>query len=228
MKGLSGADQNEILRKFDTLEVSFTNLSIFMQTLSIVSENNTSHVNTINSKSKNSPTLVKSKLKSAAVVNGVCTRCNSNRKHHIDSVQALNKCDMSFCTICNKFVHTNEQCRGGFVNVVHGENASVSKPVSGPTPRINGHVTQDGSYKGVLTSLPDSGSVAKVMPIALATSLGLDFQLVSPNKYSLRSANGSAINIIAETSFSFEISPTSSLSLSVLLSDSLVNQELTL
>ena len=38
MKGLPTADQNNILRKFDTLEVSFDNLSLFMQTLSAVSE----------------------------------------------------------------------------------------------------------------------------------------------------------------------------------------------
>ena len=38
MKGLSTADQKDILRKFDTLEVSFDNLSLFMQTLSAVSE----------------------------------------------------------------------------------------------------------------------------------------------------------------------------------------------
>ena len=50
IKGLSTADQNDILRKFDTLEVSFDNLSLFMQTLSVVSENSMSHVNSIISK----------------------------------------------------------------------------------------------------------------------------------------------------------------------------------
>ena len=36
MKGLPTADQNDILHRFDTLEVSFDNLSLFMQTLSVV------------------------------------------------------------------------------------------------------------------------------------------------------------------------------------------------
>ena len=39
IKGLSISDQNKILERFDTLEVSFDNLSIFMQTMSVVSEN---------------------------------------------------------------------------------------------------------------------------------------------------------------------------------------------
>ena len=47
MKGLPTTDQNEILRKFDTLEVSFDNLALFMQTMSVVSENNLSHINSI-------------------------------------------------------------------------------------------------------------------------------------------------------------------------------------
>ena len=50
MKGLPTTDQNDILRKFDTLEDSFDNLSLFLQTLSAVAENNTSHINAITSK----------------------------------------------------------------------------------------------------------------------------------------------------------------------------------
>ena len=36
IKGLSITDQNDILKRFDTLDVSFDNLSLFMQTMSVV------------------------------------------------------------------------------------------------------------------------------------------------------------------------------------------------
>merc|ERR1711954_467104 len=39
LKGLPVGDQNKILEKFDTLEVSLANLSKFLQILSVVSEN---------------------------------------------------------------------------------------------------------------------------------------------------------------------------------------------
>ena len=39
LKGLPVGDQNKILEKFDTLEVSLANLSKFLQTLSVVSGN---------------------------------------------------------------------------------------------------------------------------------------------------------------------------------------------
>ena len=49
IKGLSTTDQNDILRRFNTLEVSFDNLSLFMQTKSVVTENSSSHINSTNS-----------------------------------------------------------------------------------------------------------------------------------------------------------------------------------
>ena len=49
IKGLSITNQNYILFRFNTLEVSFDNLSLFMQTMSVVSENSSSHINSISS-----------------------------------------------------------------------------------------------------------------------------------------------------------------------------------
>ena len=52
IKGLSTTDQNDILKRFDTLDVSFDNLSLFMQTMSVVTENSSSHINSIVSNRK--------------------------------------------------------------------------------------------------------------------------------------------------------------------------------
>ena len=58
--------------------------------------------------------------------------------------------------------------------------------------------------------------------------MDLDTQPVSPDKYNLKSASGSPIFIFAETSFDFSLASDCSLVLSVLISDSLANQELIL
>ena len=126
MKGLPTTDQNDILRKFDTLEVSFDNLSLFMQTLSAVAENNTSHINSITSKKKQTPNLAKSRLKTASIINGHCTRCHGDRQQHLDEVTASNRCNMPFCTNCYQFFHTKNTCKGGFVNTVQENVSSVS------------------------------------------------------------------------------------------------------
>ena len=62
LKGLPISDQNDILKRFNTLEVSFINLSKFLQTLSVVSGNSNAHnVNAINSNVKDSPNFKKIK-----------------------------------------------------------------------------------------------------------------------------------------------------------------------
>ena len=87
MKGLPNADLNKILLKFNTLELSFNDLSSFMHTLSAISENSSSKNNSIISKQqKNAPNLAKSRLKTASVVN-----CNENNQNHLDDVAASNK-----------------------------------------------------------------------------------------------------------------------------------------
>ena len=114
------------------------------------------------------------------------------------------------------------------MNVVQEDVSSVSKSKSEPSPRVSGHVTQNGVYKGLSPTLLDSGSMAEVMPSILAASMDLDTQPVSPDKYNLKSASGSSIILSAETSFDFALSSDCSLVLSVLISDSLANQELIL
>ena len=87
------------------------------------------------------------------------------------------------------------------MNTVQENLSSVSVANSEASPRVNGHVTQNGVYKGLLPTLLDSGSVAEVMPSTLASALDLVSQPVSPGKYSLKSASGSPIFISSETSF---------------------------
>ena len=96
-----------------------------------------------------------------------------------------------------------------------GTVSTIQGPVTAlpPTPRISGKVIQDGTSKGFITVLPDSGSVAEVIPEALASSLNLTVQQVGPEKYSLSSANGSPINIVSETIFTLEISLSASITL---------------
>ena len=106
--------------------------------------------------------------------------------------------------------------------------ASTNKSASEPSPRVKGHVTQNGIFKGLLPALLDSGSVVDIMPSSLASSLNLESHPVSADKYSLKSASGSSIFISSETSFEFTLSSNASLFLSVLISDSLATQELIL
>ena len=49
--------------------------------------------------------------------------------------------------------------------------ATPSEAISEPTPRIMGTVIQERESKGEILVLPDSGSVAEVMPISMATEL---------------------------------------------------------
>ena len=84
IKGLSTTDQNDILKRFDTLDVSFDNLSLFMQTMSVVTENSSSQINSISSvRKKNFANLAKSKQNSASIVDGKCTRCNGDSENHV-------------------------------------------------------------------------------------------------------------------------------------------------
>ena len=85
-----------------------------------------------------------------------------------------------------------------------------------PTPRISGTIIQNGSTKSHISVLPDSGSVAEVIPESLASSLNLTVQKVGSEKYSLLSANGSSINVVSETVFTLEVSPSASITLAVL------------
>ena len=133
---------------------------------------------------------------------------------------------MMFCTKCDKFFHTKDRCKVGFVNVVQGNMSSKHK--SEPSPRGNGHVTQNGIYKGLLPTLSDNGFVVDIMPSTLASSMDLNSHPVPADKYNLRSASGSSIFISSETFFEFTLSPDCSLPLSVLISDSLATQELIL
>ena len=68
------------------------------------------------------------------------------------------------------------------MNVVQEDVSSVSESKSEPSPRVNGHVTQNGIYKGLLPTLLDSGSVVDIMPSTLAASMNLDTHPVSPDK----------------------------------------------
>ena len=135
---------------------------------------------------------------------------------------------MKFCTKCHQFFHTRDTCRTKFVNVVQGNIPSADKSTSEPSPRVNGHVTQNGIFKGLLPALLDSWSVVDIMPSSLESSLNLESRPVSADKYSLKSASGSSIFISSETSFEFTLSSNASLFLSVLISDSLATQELIL
>ena len=61
--------------------------------------------------------------------------------------------------------------------IVNGEQkdeSSLSKSKYEHSPRVNGHVTQNGIYKGLIPTLLDSGSVVEVMPRTLAASMNLD------------------------------------------------------
>ena len=114
IRGLPITDQNDILRRFKTLELSFENLSLFMQTMSVVSENSSSHINSISSIcKKNTANLAKSKLKTASVVDGNCTPCNGDSPMHLNKVSASNKCDMVFCTKCQQFFIPETYVRQG-------------------------------------------------------------------------------------------------------------------
>ena len=223
-------------------------LTKFLLTLSAVASNSSNHtVNTINSRNKNSPgkakpkdnnsikdTLTRASNPSATVEHGRCTRCKSDKKFHINQVQTDKSCTMSFCNICNKFYHTPDTCRSkGSVNSVQPVNsqgvvATLSQTISEPTPRIMGTVIQDGLTKGEFPVLPDSGSVAEVMPVSMASELDLSLQAVDPDKYKLASANGSPINVQFESSFNLEISPSKYIQLTCLVSDSLATKDLIL
>ena len=79
-----------------------------------------------------------------------------------------------------------------------GTVSNIQGPVTAlpPTPRISGKIIQNGSTKGHISVLPDSGSVAGVIPESLASSLNLAVQQVRPEKYSLSYANVSHINVV--------------------------------
>ena len=110
LKGLPVGDQNKVLEKFDTLEVSLTNLSKFFQTLSVVSGNTSNQgINAISS--SNSPNFVRSKQKRATINNGLCSRCNSSKPFHLNKVRSENICNMPYCTKCDKFYHLSKNCR---------------------------------------------------------------------------------------------------------------------
>merc|ERR1711954_10374 len=94
------------------------------------------------------------------------------------------------------------------------------------SPRVEGHVTQNGIFKGLLPALLDSGSVVDIMPSSLASSLHLESHPVSADKYNLQSASGSTILISSKTSFEFTLPSNTSLNLSVLISHCLATQEL--
>ena len=115
---------------------------------------------------------------------------------------------MNFCDLCNKFIHTTDTCLSSKgtgtatpnVNSVQsadgqGVVATLSEANSEPIPRIMGTVTQEGESEGLISVLPDSGSVAEVMPISMAADLGLSLQAVDPDKYKLASANSSPIAV---------------------------------
>ena len=62
LKGLSNNDQSELLRCFDSFDVSMENLTEFLLTLSAIASNSSNHsVNTITFKKKNSPGKAKHK-----------------------------------------------------------------------------------------------------------------------------------------------------------------------
>ena len=171
IKGLSTTDQNDILKRFDTLDVSFDNLSLFMQTMSVVTENSSSHINSISTvRKKNFANLAKSKQTSASIVDGKCTRCNGDSENHVRDVSTSNKCQMRFCTKCHQFFHTKDKCRVKFVNVVQENKHQAKEFASELSPRVEGHVTQNGIFKGLLPALLDSGSVVDIMPSSLASS----------------------------------------------------------
>ena len=130
---------------------------------------------------------------------------------------------MRFCTRCHQFFHTKDKCFVKFVNVVQGKE---HQNTSEPSPRVEGHVTQNGIFKGLITALLDSGSVVDIMPSSLASSLKLKTHPVSADKYNLQSASGSTLLISSETSFKITLPSNASLNLSVLISDCLATQEL--
>ena len=198
-----------------------------MQTMSGVTENSSSHINSISTvRKKNFANLAKSKQTSASIVDGKCTRCNGDSENHVRDVSTSNKCQMRFCTKCHQFFHTKDKCRVKFVNVVQENKHQAKEITSELSPRVEGHVTQNGIFKGLLPALLDSGSVVDIMPSSLASSLHLESHPVSADKYNLQSASGSTILISSETSFEFTLPSNTSLNLSVLISDCLATQEL--
>ena len=124
LKGLPVGDQNEVLKKFDTLEVSLANLSKFLQTLSVVSGNSSNQgINSISSNSNNSPNFVKSKMKTASIIDGHCTRCSSINPSHINRVRSRKICNMPYCHRCDQFFHDDKRCKKknlGTVNTIQG------------------------------------------------------------------------------------------------------------
>ena len=179
MKGLPNADLNKILLKFNTLELSFNDLSSFMHTLSAISENSSSKNNSIISKQqKNAPNLAKSRLKTASVVN-----CNGNNQNLLNNVAASNKCNKTINTTDYQSFHTKSEGKVGFVDAVHKHESSLSKFKYDHSPRVkNEDVTQKSNYAEILPNWLNNGSTAKVMPSTLATSIHLDTQPVSPLK----------------------------------------------
>ena len=81
---------------------------------------------------------------------------------------------MSYCHLCDKFFHTPKNCHSlGSVNSIQGVVATLSQAVSEPTPRILGTAIQNVVQKGEITILPDSGSVAEVLPVYMPSTVNL-------------------------------------------------------
>ena len=137
---------SKVTHLYSTLEVSLANLSKFLQTLSVVSRNtNNQGINAISA--TNSPNFIKYKQSAATINNGNCSRCDSSRPFHL-----------------NKIKDCRYKKTKGTVNIIQGPVTDLA-----PTPRISGTIIQNGSTKGHISVLPDSGSVAEVIPKSLAS-----------------------------------------------------------
>ena len=101
IKGLSNADQCEILCRFDTFNISMDNLNKFLLTLTSVASNNTNNQQSINAIAKNKVTSCEFKrpVKTvantanimnraasplASIKNNLCSRCGSSQSPHLD------------------------------------------------------------------------------------------------------------------------------------------------
>ena len=145
VKGVDQAAQIELLKKFDSFEISPENLNHFLSTMTTANSGNYSNVNTISkgsSTNKNSnktsiSLAVKAANPSASIKNGKCTRCSSNRPDHRLSVKKTGLCNSEFCGLCNRFFHSPSNCstaQRAVNNVSYSANSVNPPPPSNPPP----------------------------------------------------------------------------------------------
>ena len=148
----------ELLKRFNTYDVSLENLQKFLDTLSTASFTSKSNINKIYkpkkvSKKQNkqvkgnvnpvgpSSIAARAANPSAAGKDGKSSCCLSDRLWHIKSVKRRGSCTHEFCKLCDQFFHSENKC--------HSKNSTSGNSVS----NIN-QPTQE-----VIESAPIPGSV---------------------------------------------------------------------